>query len=100
VQFYLRLEEAKAMAQGMARATATHLSVPPVIVTPENASTIADCLITALQCAQGVVRDASADKTPSDAFVTTETLQQIDAAMTAALATFPGAESFQGQPPR
>ena len=99
VQFYLRLEEAKAMAQGMAMATATNLSVPPVIVTPENAATIADCLITALQCAQGVVRDASADKTPSDTFVTNETLQQIDAAMAAARATFPGAESFQEPPP-
>lgn len=98
VQFYLRLEEAKAMAQAMAMATATNLSVPPVIVTPENAATIADCLITALQCARPLVAYAPENTTPAEDFVITETLQQIDAAMAAARATFPGAESFQGAP--
>jgi len=98
VQFYLRLEEAKAMAQGMATATATNLSVPPVIVSPENATTIADCLITALQCARAVVAHAPANTTSPEDFVTTQTLQQIDAAMATARTNFPRAVSFHEPP--
>jgi len=91
VQFYMRLAEAKAMAQAMTTATVTNVSGPIIIVSRENARTIADCLITALECARGVVADTPA---PND-FVTTTTIQQIDDAMAAARATFPDAESFQ-----
>jgi len=100
VQFYLRIEEAKSMANTFALATdpaasVFHGSAPVPFVTKANAQAIADCLITALQLGRAIVADVPASITPAEKFVTDKTLEDIDAAMAAARETFPDAESFK-----
>lgn len=87
-QFYLRISEAKAMVES--------LQIPSVAqehVTTENAATIADCLITALQLAHGIL---SSDGDPRLAeWVDREMIGQIDECLKSAKASFPNAESFK-----
>jgi hypothetical protein len=104
IQFYMRIGEAKALANTLSLATVavsgtTNVSVPTIFVDRGNALVIADCLITALQLARAIVNDAPADTSPLEGFVTTQTLRDIDAAMAAARATFPEAESFKDPAP-
>jgi hypothetical protein len=86
-QFYMRLSEAKAMVESLAMA-----NVAQERVTPENAATIADSLITSLQLAHGIL---AGDGDPQlAASVTREMIRQIDECLHARI-SFPNAESFR-----
>ena len=99
VQFFARVEEAKAKANTLSLATVAYgvanVQVPVILVDRANALAIADCLITALELGRAIVADEPANAPPEDKFVTTQTLQDIDAARASAKATFPDALSFQ-----
>jgi hypothetical protein len=106
IQFYMRIGEAKALANTLSLATAPvpgtaflTSAAPIIFVDRGNALVIADALITALELARAIVADVPADASPLEGFVTTQTLQDIDAAIAAARATFPDAESFQDRVP-
>jgi hypothetical protein len=106
IQFYMRIGKAKALANTLSLAVAPEPSTtflkgpaPIIFVDRGNALVIADALITAPELARALVADAPADASALERFVTTQTLQDIDAAMAAARATFPDAESFQDRVP-
>jgi len=99
VQFFMRIGEAKALANTLALSTvavarAAKVSAATIPVTRDNVLSIADSLITALQLARGIVADVPANAPPGEDFVTATTLQEIDTAMASARAVFPDAESF------
>ena len=100
VQFYIRIDEAKDIANTLALATVTEFGAPGmktsnIAVDRNNALAIADCLITALQLARAMIIDAPADMSEAEQFVTNQTVNDIDAAMMAARTSFPDALSFQ-----
>jgi hypothetical protein len=101
VQFYMRIEEAKSMANTLSLATVAYgvanVQFPVTLVGRADALAIADSLITALQIGRAIVADEPVNASPAEKFVTTQILNDIDAAMVSALATFPDAESF-GEP--
>ena len=87
-QFYMRISEAKAMVESLEIA-----NVAQEHVTPENAATIADSLITSLQLAHGIL---AGDGDPGlAASVRREMIRQIDECLQSARTSFPNAESFR-----
>ncbi len=87
-QFYMRLSEAKAMVESLQMA-----SVEQEHVSAENAATIADSLITALQLAHGIL---ASDGDPRMAEWVGQTMvRQIEECLQSARLSFPNAESFQ-----
>jgi hypothetical protein len=62
-EFYMRLSEVRAMLRAIANKTeapsATYTTTPPELVTPQQAGTVADSLITALQLARPIVGNKS-----------------------------------------
>ncbi len=100
IQFYMRIDEAKDMADMLAVATAAGPAAPGttssnIAVDPNNAVVIADCLITALQLARAMIIDTPGDVSEAEQIVTKRTLDDIDAAMIASRESFPNASSFQ-----
>ena len=88
VQFYMRLSEARAMVESLQIANITQQ-----YLSSENAETIADSLITALQLAQSILaRDGSPHLAE---LVTQEMVGQMEACLQSAKVTFPNALSFQ-----
>jgi hypothetical protein len=94
VAFYMRISEAKAMAEMYAAATGTHQPY----VTNELAASIADCLITALQLAIPIIKpyhpSASAELKQGVQSIVSD---QIEEALARAKVTFPNASSFQAK---
>lgn len=87
-QFYMRLSEARAMVESLQMA-----SIEQEYVSAENAATIADSLITALQLAHGVLGN---DGDPRMAeWVGQVMVRQIDECLKSARHSFPDAVSFQ-----
>ena len=100
VQFYIRIDEAKDMANTLSFATVARLGAhgtetSNITVDRSNALAIADCLITALQLARAMIIDVPANMSKIEQFVTNQTGKDIDAAMAAARTSFPDASSFQ-----
>jgi hypothetical protein len=97
-QFYLRIAEAKAAASAVETAVkfqwAPGIGGPPPLMTRELVLPIADGLITALQLAQPIIRDAKSGP-QFERWVRQTTLKQIDDCLAAAKQVFPEAESFQ-----
>jgi len=106
VGFYMRIAEAKAMLELLAKpppvSQTMNVSAPPQIVSPDNAATVADCLITALQLAQPIIADDthSSERAWLDSMVKQTTLSQITACLELAQKSFPNAESFSNPNPR
>jgi hypothetical protein len=97
-EFYMRLGEAKSIAQAIQLKANTDALVNPVLaaqirVTPDNAAAVADSLITALQLARGILVDIPDARLA--VCVEQITVQQIDKKMQSARLTFPNAESFK-----
>lgn len=84
-QFYMRLSEAKAMVELLQMA-----NVEQQYVLPENAATIADSLITALQLAHGILA-GDGDPRLAD-WVTQVMVHQIEECLQSARVSFPNAE--------
>jgi hypothetical protein len=100
IQFYLRIEEAKSIANSLSIANlndplAKQLTNVTAYVTRDNAEAIADCLLTALQLSDSLINDFPVDSSEMEKFVTNETLKSIQSEILAARAIFPGAESFK-----
>jgi hypothetical protein len=87
-QFYMRLSEAKAIVESLQMA-----SVEQEHVSAENAATIADSLITALQLAQGVLVGEGHPQMAD--WVGQVMVRQIEECLQSARQSFPNAESFQ-----
>jgi len=100
INFYMRIEETKAMLAAMANKgnyvpqSATNVTIPPTKVSPSNALSVADCLITALQCAYPIVADNDSAMSEMEKSVQTKTLEDMAAAFESARRIFPTAESF------
>jgi hypothetical protein len=90
--FYMRISEAKAMAEMFAKATGTD----EPYVTPEFAEAVAESLITALQLAVPIVGDVPAAGADYVASVQATTIVEMRKALALAKAAFPDAASFQG----
>ena len=87
-QFYLRLSEAKAMVKSLQMA-----NIKQEHVSAENAATIADSLITALQLAHGILGNDSDPRMAQ--WVGQVMVRQIEECLQSARQSFPHAESFQ-----
>lgn len=87
-QFYMRLSEAKAMVELLQMA-----NIQQAYVSAENAATIADSLITALQLAHGIL--ASESHPLMTGWVEQTMVRKIEDCLQSAQQSFPNAESFQ-----
>ena len=105
VGFYMRIAEAKAALEVLAKAPP---SEPPGVgnrridmMTRENALAVADCLATALQLAAPIISDVAhpAHRDQLDTMSRQETLRQIEQCLAAAHLAFPEAESFSQPSP-
>jgi len=97
-EFYMRLGEAKAMAQAIRLKASADALLNPVLaaqirVTPDNAAAIADSLITALQLAKSIL--ANSPDSRLGEWIEQITVQQIDESLQSARWAFPNAESFE-----
>jgi hypothetical protein len=97
VEFYMRVQEAKAMTAMMAASVSGMSSAQSAMQTvqPSNAEAIADSLITALQLAHSIASDADGLSSQMDLWIRDAVLQNIDDALRSAQQTFPNAESFK-----
>jgi hypothetical protein len=99
-EFYMRLAEARTLTEMLRTKTdpqgIANMSPPRENITPEFASSVADCLITALQLARIIIAnegDASGKSLLATAVQAT-IISQIDDCFEAAKKSFPDAESF------
>jgi len=102
VEFYMRIGETKALLDAMEKSSqrnsssgSINVSAPAEYVTKENASVIADSLITALQSAHPIISNPSYNREVLDSLVSKTIEYQINECFDSARRIFPNLESFK-----
>jgi hypothetical protein len=101
IEFYMRVQEAKAMTEGMAASVSTLSPAQSAMNTIQasHAESVADTLVTALQLVRPIIADSGDSLSEFDVWIRDTVLRQIDAALQSAQGSFPNAESFNNPPP-
>jgi hypothetical protein len=101
IEFYMRVQEAKAMTEAMAASAAGLPQAQSAMNTiqPSHAESVAESLITALQLVRPIIADDDETRSEMDVWVRDVVLRDIDNALQSAQQNFPNAVSFKNPSP-